>query len=169
MLFRSEMSTFVNAVKNQEARTENGMKALKSTASPLVDLYFNIGASRGKDIIPYFVAAYVTNKELATRIALWARDARGGSGERKIFRDIFQYLCDNDVELAQRVAVRIPDLGRWDDLLSATGETRALAFAFIAAGLKNKETAGLVAKWMPRKGEVAAELRSFLEIGRAHV
>ena len=31
------MSTFVNAVKNQEARTENGMKARKSTANALVD------------------------------------------------------------------------------------------------------------------------------------
>jgi len=66
------MSTFVNAVKNQTARTTNGMKALKSTASPLVDLYSNIGASRGKNIIPAFVAAYVENKDLATRIALWA-------------------------------------------------------------------------------------------------
>jgi hypothetical protein len=156
------MSTFVNAVKNQEARTENGMKALKSTANPLVDLYFNIGASRGKDIIPYFVAAYVTNKELATRIALWARDARGGSGERKIFRDIFQYLCDNDPALAARIVHKVPELGRWDDLLTAKGDVRKEAFEFIREGLTNQNTAGLVAKWMPRKGEVAAELRSFL-------
>ncbi len=156
------MSTFVNAVKNQSARTENGMKALKSTANPLVDLYFNIGASRGKDIIPAFVAAYVTNKDIATRIALWARDARGGSGERKIFRDIFQYLCDNDPALAARIVHKVPELGRWDDLLTAKGDVRKSAFEFIREGLSNQNTAGLVAKWMPRKGEVAAELRAFL-------
>ena len=156
------MSTFVNAVKNQSARTENGMKALKSTANPLVDLYFNIGASRGKNIIPYFVAAYVENKDIATRIALWARDARGGSGERKIFRDIFQYLCDNDPALAARIVHKVPELGRWDDLLTAKGDVRKSAFEFIREGLSNQNTAGLVAKWMPRKGEVAAELRAFL-------
>lgn len=156
------MSTFANAVKNQTARTANGMKALKSTASPLVDLYSSIGAMRGKDVIPSFVAAYVENKDLAVRIALWARDARGGAGERKVFRDIFNYLCENDIELARRVAFRIPDLGRWDDLLTAKGDVRNLAFELIRAGLEYPETAGLVAKWMPRKGEVAAELRKFL-------
>lgn len=40
------MNSFVNAVKNQEARTTNGMKALKSSASSCVDLFFKIGASR---------------------------------------------------------------------------------------------------------------------------
>lgn len=156
------MTTFVNAVKNQTARTANGMKALKSTSSPLVDLYFNIGASRGKDIIPAFVAAYVDNKELATRIALWARDARGGSGERKIFRDIFEYLCVNDPAQAARIVHKVPELGRWDDLLTAKGDVRKEAFEFIREGLNNSNTSGLVAKWLPRKGEVAAELRSFL-------
>jgi len=156
------MSTFVNAVKNQTARTENGMKALKSTASPLVDLYSSIGASRGKNIIPAFVAAYVENKDLATRIALWARDARGGAGERKVFRDIFEYLCDNDPALAARLVHKVPELGRWDDLLTAKGDVRQAAFEFIREGLETPATAGLVAKWMPRKGELAAELRKFL-------
>ena len=32
------MNTFVNAVLNQESRTENGMKARKSTANANVDL-----------------------------------------------------------------------------------------------------------------------------------
>ena len=39
---------FVDAVKNQEARTANGMKARKSSANACVDLFYNIGASRGK-------------------------------------------------------------------------------------------------------------------------
>jgi len=51
------MSTFVEAVMNQEARTENGMKARKSTANAVVDLFYNAGASRGKDIKPAFAAA----------------------------------------------------------------------------------------------------------------
>ena len=63
------MNTFVNAVKNQEARTENGMRARKSTANACVDLFFKIGASRGKDITKDFVAAYAENREVALRIA----------------------------------------------------------------------------------------------------
>jgi len=53
------MNTFVQAIQNQEARTANGMKARKSTAKATVDLFYNIGASRGKNIVPEFTAAYV--------------------------------------------------------------------------------------------------------------
>ena len=51
------MNTFVNAVKNQEARTTNGMKARLETANKNVDLFFKIGASRGQDITPLFTGA----------------------------------------------------------------------------------------------------------------
>ena len=69
---------FVDAIKNQEARTTNGMKARVSSANACVDLFYNIGASRGKNIVPAFTAAYVENSDLALRIAQWARDVRGG-------------------------------------------------------------------------------------------
>jgi hypothetical protein len=155
-------NTFVNAVINQEARTQNGMKARKSTGSAIVDLYYNIGASRGKDILPAFAAAFVENKDLAIRVALWARDVRGGAGERKVFRDILVHLCDRDPDLATRILAKVPELGRWDDLLVLKGEPRLVAFEMIRSGLMNPQVSGLVAKWMPRKGEVAVELRQFL-------
>ena len=85
------MNTFVQAVANQEARTANGMKARKSTAKACVDLFYNIGASRGKDITGDFTAAYVENSDVALRIAQWARDVRGGAGERQLFRDCLLY------------------------------------------------------------------------------
>ena len=94
------MTTFVEAVANQEARTANGMKARASSANKNVDLFYNIGASRGKDITPAFTAAFVENRELALRIAQWARDARGGAGERKIFRDILVHLEKTDIDAA---------------------------------------------------------------------
>ncbi len=76
--------SFAEAVINQQARTENGMIARKSTAKAVVDLFYNIGASRGRDIIPAFAAAFVEDKALALGIAPWARDIRGGSGEREL-------------------------------------------------------------------------------------
>lgn len=154
------MNAFVNAIANQEARTANGMKARKSTANALVDLFYNIGASRGKDIVPKFTAAMVQNKDLALRIALWARDARGGAGERQLFRDILTHLEKTDPESAARLMTKVPEVGRYDDLLVfKTPDLKAKAYTMLGDALRAKN--GLAAKWTPRKGEVAREIREF--------
>lgn len=157
------MATFANAVKNKEARTTNGMKARASTANAVVDLFYKIGASRGKDITADFVAAFAENKELTLRVAQWARDVREGAGERQIFRDILKYLERTDTEAASLVMNKVPELGRWDDLLVFTDPAlKAQAFGLIKSALN--EGNGLCAKWMPRQGAVAAELRKFMEM-----
>jgi hypothetical protein len=154
------MNAFVNAVANQEARTANGMKARKSTANALVDLFYNIGASRGKNIVPAFTAAYVQNPELALRIALWARDARKGAGERQIFRDIMTHLENTDPDAAARLMNRVPELGRFDDLLVfKTSAMKRRAYTLLGDNLRASN--GLAAKWTPRKGPVAREIREF--------
>ena len=151
---------FAEAIKNQESRTQNGMKARKSSANACVDLFYNIGASRGKDIVPAFTAAYVENSDLALRIAQWARDARGGSGERQIFRDILVHLEKTNPEDAMRLMAKIPELGRYDDLLVfKTEAVKAKAYTMLGDALRARN--GLAAKWTPRKGEVAREIREF--------
>ena len=157
------MGTFVEAVANQLARTENGMKAFKSTTSKNVDLFFNIGASRGKNIIPAFTGAYVENREIALRIAQWARDARGGAGERQLFRDILVHLEKTDTDAAKAMLAKIPEIGRWDDIfVFTTPELKNDAYTLLARALAEKN--GLAAKWTPRKGKVAAEVRAFLKL-----
>lgn len=154
------MTTFVEAVKQQESRTTNGMKAKKSTANKVVDLFFAIGGSRGKDIIPAFTAAYVEDKELALRVALWARDVRGGAGERKLFRDILVHLENTDIQAAKLVLSKVPELGRWDDIfVFKTQEMKTEAYTLLKKALADKN--GLAAKWTPRKGEIALEIRKF--------
>ena len=154
------MNTFVNAVANQEARTANGMKASKSTSNKVVDLFYNIGASRGKDIIPAFTAAYVADKNLALRVALWARDARGGAGERELFRSILRHLEKTDVDAAKALLAKVPELGRWDDIfVFSTLEMKKAAYTMLGDALRAQN--GLAAKWTPRKGEVAREIREF--------
>ena len=155
------MSTFVNAVLNQEARTQNDMKARASTANALTDLFFKIGAMRGKNVIPAWTAARVQDSDLASRIALWARDIRGGAGERKIFRDILTDLVNTDLDRASALARKAPELGRWDDLLVLVG-TPLETFAFEMIGAALRDGNGLCAKWMPRQGEVANKLRNYL-------
>jgi hypothetical protein len=150
-----------NAFKAQETTTTNGMAALQSTMDSNVDLFFKIGASRGKNIVPQFTAAFVENRELALRIALWARDVRGGAGERQLFRDVLNYLEGVDPDAARSLILSTPELGRWDDLLIVkTPALRDLAFSLIKAGLESQN--GLCAKWMPRKGKDAEALRAYL-------
>ena len=154
------MSTFANAAANQEARTTNGMVARKGTANACVDLFFKAGASRGKDITKDFVAALVENEDVALRIAQWLRDARGGAGERELFRQILTYLEGNRPELAAKLLAKVPEIGRWDDIfVFKTKDLKSQAYTMLGDALREKN--GLAAKWTPRKGEVAREIREF--------
>jgi hypothetical protein len=154
------MTSFVSAVQNQSARTANGMRARKSTANACVDLFFKIGASRGKDVTKDFVAAYAEDKEVALRIAQWVRDARGGAGEREIFRQILKYLDKHQPTDAARLLMKVPEIGRWDDIFVVESkENKYKAFAMLGDALRAKN--GLAAKWTPRKGELAVEIRNF--------
>ena len=154
------MNTFVSAVQNQEARTTNGMRARQSTANACVDLFFKIGASRGKDITKDFVAAYVENREIALRIAQWVRDVRGGAGEREIFRQILKYLDKHHPTDAALLLMKVPEIGRWDDIFVVENkENKYKAFAMLGDALRARN--GLAAKWTPRKGELAVEIRQF--------
>ncbi len=157
---KGECMQFAEAVKNQETRTTNGMKARVSSANACVDLFYNIGASRGKNIVPAFTAAYVENPDLALRIAAWARDVRGGSGERQVFRDVLAYLENKNPEDASRLLVKIPELGRYDDLFVFKSKPlKTQAYTLLGDALRARN--GLAAKWTPRKGEVAREIREF--------
>ena len=154
--------TFVNAIQKTPvtARTTNGMKAQTSAMNPVVDLFYNIGASRGKDITIQFERAYAHDPILATKVALWARDVRGGAGERKLFRDILLHLENLHPDMLKRVLPHVATFGRWDDLLIfKSKEFKALAYTIIGDALRAGN--GLAAKWMPRKGETAIELRNF--------
>lgn len=159
------VNTFVSAVRNVpvEARTENGMKAQKSTMSKVVDLFYVIGASRGKNLSAQFERALQDNEDLALRVALWARDCRGGAGERTVFQYLLQHLelSRPDFLLNSKFLDKVPELGRWDDLLVLTEpRVKSKAFGLIKAALESGN--GLCAKWMPRKGKIARELREAL-------
>lgn len=155
------MNTFRNAVQNQTQRTENGMKARVSTADTLVDLFFKIGASRGQNIVPAFAAAFAQDRSLALRIALWARDVRGGAGERKIFRDILAWLEKTDKDAAIALLQKTPLVGRWDDVQVVTeNDLKLVVFNMLKTALEAND--GLAAKWTPRKGDFAREFREFL-------
>jgi hypothetical protein len=155
--------TFAQAVQNTQVldRTTNGMLALKATTDPVVDLFYKIGASRGKNIVPEFERAYQFDSTLATRVLLWSRDVRGGAGERKLFRDVLVHLENLHPEMLERILPHVSEFGRWDDLLVfSTKEFQDRAYALIAGALNSGN--GLCAKWIPRKGPIALALRNYL-------
>ena len=159
------MNTFANAVLNNNttARTANGMRAHASTSSAVLDLFGMIGSARGKDVSQHFLSAIGENEELAMRTLLWARDIRGGAGERQTFRNLLAALEKANPALAKRLIHKVPELGRWDDLFTYTDvDNRNEAFSFIADALADSN--GLAAKWMPRKGPIAVELTRFMKL-----
>ena len=163
------MNTFVNAaVQVPDSVTENGAATFASSLNMNVDLFFKVGASRGKldQLISLFKQALKEDSKLATRIALWARDARGGAGERDAFRAMLK-----EMSVATQLALipKIVELGRWDDLAALIGPDSTLACANndvdMCAAYFWKQAVldgnGLAAKWAPRKGPLAVKLRTF--------
>ncbi len=156
----------VDALRQNDTVTENGMTTNSSSLNSCVDLFFTIGAMRGQDkdrLIRNFSLALLEDPARAMKILFWVRDVRGGAGERQIFRDVMQYLAENHTDFLMKNIPYVSEFGRWDDLLTLVGtklETEALTQ--IRWGLDAKN--GLCSKWMPRKGPIAAKLRTFLEM-----
>jgi hypothetical protein len=154
---------FVEALRQEDMLTENGMATNSSSLNVCVDLFFNIGAMRGQDkqrLIATFSKAFNEDPKRAMKLLFWARDVRGGAGERQVFKDILVYLAENhDLALKPNLHL-IAEYGRWDDLLALVGTyLEKDAFTLISDALIAEN--GLCAKWMPRKGAVAEKLRKF--------
>lgn len=154
-------------MRTENVLTENGMTTNSTTLNACVDLYSDIGAMRGQDkkrLVKLFSAAYGESPLTAMRILFWARDVRGGSGERQVFRDVFQlFLLSNHPDVAEKNLSIIPEFGRWDDLLMTENtELEKPAIEFIISALKSEN--GLCAKWMPRKGSFANKIRKHMQV-----
>jgi hypothetical protein len=156
---------FVDALRQEDMLTENGMATNSTSLNACVDLFFNIGAMRGQDkqrLIATFSKAFIEDPKRAMKLLFWARDVRGGAGERQVFKDILVYLAENhDLALKPNLHL-ISEYGRFDDLLILSGTyLEKEAFQLIADALTAQN--GLCAKWMPRKGQTAEKLRAFLK------
>lgn len=146
--------------------TSNGMGALGTTLNECVNLFFQIGAMRGKSkkaLLHLFSKAYNENPLVATKVLFWVRDVREGAGERQIFKDILLYLAENNTEVVKKNLPLISEFGRWDDVLVLVGTSlEGEVFELIKTAIQNED--GLCAKWLPRKGKVANAIRSYLKV-----
>lgn len=116
------MNNFLDALKDTAniTLTENGAKTLASSGSHCVDLFATIGSLRGRDeddIWNRFFKAYCENPDYAMKILFYARDVRGGLGERDTFRKVISHLAKYNPESAKKNLKYISEFGRWDDLV----------------------------------------------------
>ncbi len=144
--------SLLNALRTNDTFTTNGMTTNSTSLNNCVDMFFNIGAMRGKNkasIINVFTKAYNENPLVAMRLLFWVRDVRGGAGERQIFKDIIMYLAINHTETLRKNIHLISEYGRWDDLLTLIDTPlQKDVLGIIGQALKDGDS--LLAKWLPR-------------------
>ena len=140
--------------------TENGALTHATTGSYCLDLFATIGALRSseeEEILKRFLWAYTENPDLAMKTLFFARDVRGGLGERSVFRIILRYLAKNKAESVKKNLPHIAEYGRWDDLLCLLDTPcEKAALQLIQTQLEEDLSAldmgdevSLLAKWLP--------------------
>lgn len=102
-------------------RTENGAATYGTTGNECLDLFAAIGALRRaeeEEITERFARAYAEDPDLAMKILFYARDVRGGLGERRVFRVCLKWLAMFAPQSVRKNAEQIAEYGRWDDLFA---------------------------------------------------
>jgi len=121
-----EVIPMLEFLKNEAnmTMTENGAATYASSGSECLDLFATVGALRHADeeeIETRFLRAYSENPDLAMKILFFARDIRGGLGERRVFRTVLKWLSEHHEDSALRNIGYVPEYGRYDDLLCLVG------------------------------------------------
>lgn len=146
-------------IETSTTLTENGGRALSTTGDKLLNLFAVLGALRTRptDVIDKFNAAYRENADLATKMAFYGRDVRGGLGERAVGRFMLHQLAMINQEVVKANLKNIVEFGRWDDLFvlfdtpcaDAMVEFVKLQLVSDECHMDKHESVSLLAKWMP--------------------
>lgn len=146
-------------IETSTTLTENGGRALSTTGDKLLNLFAVLGALRTRptDVIDKFDAAFRENADLATKMAFYGRDVRGGLGERAVGRLMLRELALLYPEVVTANLKNIVKFGRYDDLFvffDTSVETDMIEFikkqlVFDYKCMKSYQQVSLLAKWMP--------------------
>ena len=176
--------SFMDAMKNEmlenfnESATENGAVGYRTTGKALLDINFAVASLRSAnegEIVRRFQAAFLENKVLAMKWLFFARDVRGGLGERRLFRTAMKYIAKYEPEMARKVVGLIPEYGRYDDLwlLLDDNELRPYVVEFVSQQLtedvvnsRNRKPISLLGKWMPSANASSATTKRYAKILR---
>ena len=140
--------------------TENLAVTHATTMSDCLDLFATIGALRNspdEDVIVRFTRAFTENPDIAVRTLFFARDVRGGLGERKVFRTILEYMTKHSPESVIKNLWAVSEFGRYDDLLVLLDSSvKQDVINYIKTqiesdvkALNGEGSVSLLAKWLP--------------------
>ena len=172
------MANFMNSLSrtlNDEfnyATTENGALAYRTTGKALLDLNFAVASLRSAspvDIANRFEKAFFEDKVIAMKWLFYARDIRGGLGERRLFRTVFGNMASTNPEYIAPLIRLVPEYGRWDDLWCLLDTKLAKTVLEVVAeqlkadilGMEKGESISLLAKWLPTAKSSNASTRKY--------
>ena len=172
-------NSFITAMNDRQnyGLTENGALKHLSTGYKVYDLFALGGAYRtrsDKDVITLFSNALEEDELYALKCLFYLRDVRGGQGERRFFRVVYKWLCQNHLDIALRNIELLPEYGRWDDLIYSCVDTPAQT---VALGIIQKQlnldiqckTPSLLAKWLPSENTSSKKTRALANIVRTYL
>ena len=170
---------FMNAMQNilsnefNYSITENGALGYRTSSKELLDLNFAVSSLRGaseEDIVDRFTKAFFEDKVLAMKWLFFARDARQGLGERRLFRVVLANLVKNNPEMVIPVINLIPEYGRYDDLWCLLDNKGSAEVVYEIVGtqlyhdlvnMQKKKPISLIAKWMPSINASSATTKKY--------
>ena len=176
----SFMKSLINELKNELVPTENGALGYKTTSSALLDLNFSVATMRSKNdenIAKAFVRALAEDPRLAIKWLFFARDIRGGLGERRLFRVCIRALALLRAEVVEPLIPLISEYGRFDDLLCLLDTpVKGEVLAFIEkqlhedkCALSSGKSISLLCKWLPSENTSSHKTRAYAKIVRAYL
>ena len=158
--------------------TENGAVGYKTTGKKLLDLNFAVSSLRSADekkIEALFAGACGEDLNTAIVWLFFARDSRGGLGERRLFRICMRYLAQEFPEKARKLLPLIAEYGRWDDVfcMMPTGlrvDVVKLVKDQLTSDMENMKagkSVSLLAKWCPSENTSSVNTVNKAEIIRS--
>lgn len=169
MSFMSELNKTLGNEFNY-SHTENGALGYRTTQHGILDMNFKVASYRSMDesqIVNDFMKSFFEDKVLAVKWLFYARDARQGLGERRLFRAIMKELANSQTEMVKKLIPIISEYGRYDDLTALIGtkvhyEVISLIKSTLEEDMKNMrdgKSISLMAKWLPSENTSSSETK----------
>lgn len=157
--------------------TENGAVGYKTTGKALLDLNFAVSSLRKAsetDIENRFMKAFFEDRMAAMKWLFFARDIRGGMGERRLFRIIMKHMAEQYPEHIKPLICLVAEYGRYDDLWCLLDtDLKDEIIRYISdtlyediAGMRQQLPVSLLAKWLPSLNASSAATKRYAQIIR---
>lgn len=179
--------SFMNAMKNEmlenfnHSVTENGAGGYRTTGKSLLDINFAVASLRSapeNEVIERFKRAFFEDKILAMKWLFFARDIRGGLGERRLFRTAMSFVADYEPAMVEKVIPLIPEYGRFDDMWALLDDEklRPVVMEYVKKQLESdihncneNKPVSLLAKWLPSCNASSASSKKYSKIIRQYL